>query len=513
MIGFSQLGKKGRVGNCLFQIAAMFGFAEKYKVELSLPEWEHLPYFLNLNWTKNTIKGNHIKEPAFHVTKEYFDTLDWSNDIDFEGYFQSEQYFPSNVKELFTFDPDVIALCLGEFETVFEKETIAIHVRRGDYVDNPNYVNLPPSYYILALETHFPNWRDCNLIFFSDDPDYCKIHYQCLPNAFFSDNFIDIADLCLMHLCDHFIIANSSFSFWGAFLGEKEGTKVVRPEHYFAGKLAKNSIRDLYPERWVAFGHEGKLIDLRDMTFTIPVSYDHNDRKENMELCLAFLLTTFDTNVVIGEQGGKHFEYLSQYCEYRHFEDMGLFHRTKMLNDMAREVKTPYVANYDCDVIFAPMQVLHAVNGLRKGCDIVSPFDGGFAGVPRHTWLNRLQKTMDVGIFGKTKFTGRGIDPNAADAVGGAVFVNRESFFRSGGENERFVSYGAEDQERWERFRILGLRVQRVGGYLYHIEHWRGENSGNQHRYFVANEKEFQRIKSMSKEQLKKEVANWEWID
>lgn len=511
MITFSRLGNYGRLGNCLFQVAAMFGFAEKHNTEMALPEWEYKDYFQNLPNLPGGKKGKEIKEPAFHFTPDFWDSLDWSKDMDFLGYFQSEKYFPSNVRELFAFHPYLIEMCRREFEQAFEKETIAIHVRRGDYVSNPNYVQLPPTYYILALETHFPNYRDCNLIFFSDDPDYCKLHFQCLPNAFFSDNFIDIADLCLMSQCDNFIIANSSFSFWGAWLGEKKGTKVVRTAHHFAGKLANNSISDLYPERWIEFDHEGKRIDLRDVTFTIPVSYDHSDRKENLELCLAFLLTHFDTNIVVGEQGGKHFEYLKQYCQYRHFEGMQNFHRTKMLNDMARDATTPFVANYDCDVFFAPMAILETVHRLRNGCDVVSPFSGAFAGVPRQTWLNRLQSGLDVGIFGKTKFTGRGIDPNAADAVGGAIFVNKESFWKVGGENERFVSYGPEDAERFHRFKKLGLRVERVEGYLYHIEHWRGADSGNQHRYFQANEKEWQKVKAMSKAELEKYVSTWEW--
>lgn len=511
MITFSKLGQKGRLGNCLFQIAAMFGFSEKYAVEVALPEWEYQDYFPSIQQFTGAKPGKQINEPAYHFTPDFFDSLDWSKDMDFSGYFQSFKYFPSCIKELFAFHPDLIETCREAFSEAFKKPTIAIHVRRGDYVANDCYVTLPPTYYILALEQEFPNWRNCNLIFFSDDPDYCKIHYQCLPNAFFSDNFIDIADLCLMSLCDHFIIANSSFSWWAAFLGEKKGTKVVRPERHFAGKLERNSIRDLYPANWISFDHDGKKIDLNDITFTIPVSYDHPDRQENVELCLAYLLTQFDTNIVIGEQGGNHFECLKEYCEYRTFEGMEIFHRTKMLNEMARDAKTPFVANYDCDILLAPMQILQAVHRLRQDCDVVSPFDGGFAGVPRQTWLYRLQKELDVGIFGNTKFTGRGIDPNAPDAVGGAVFVNRESFFKAGGENEKFLSYGAEDAERWNRFHKLGLKVERVEGYLYHIEHFRGENSGNRHRYFQANEKEWQKVKAMSRKELEAYILTWEW--
>jgi hypothetical protein len=86
----------------------------------------------------------------------------------------------------------------------------------------------------------------------------------------------DIEQLALMSLCDHFIISNSTFSWWGAYLGEKEHSKIIHPAYHFAGKLLQTSnAKDYYPERWINFDHVGKRIDLSDVTFTVPVSYDH----------------------------------------------------------------------------------------------------------------------------------------------------------------------------------------------------------------------------------------------
>lgn len=494
----------------MFQVAAIFGFAEKYGVDVCLPRWEHEAYFPNLTDFTGAKTGKQIKELAFHYTPDFFDSLDWTKDMDFEGYFQSEKYFPSNAKEIFTFHPYLVESCKREFEKAFEKTTIAIHVRRGDYVGNPNYVQLPPTYYILALETHFPGWRDCNLIFFSDDIDYCKIHYQCLPNAFFSDNFVDIADLCLMSQCDHFIIANSSFSWWAAWLAEKEGTKVVYPVRHFAGKLKNNSTRDLYHENWIPFNDEGKKIDLRDLTVTIPVFKDHSDRVENLELCITMLLSNFDVNILIMEQGGKHFEYLKEFVDYVHYDDLDIFWRTVMLNRACKSVKTPFVGNWDADCLIPPMQTLLAVEKLRQGADISSVFDGSFAGVPR-TWYTGLCKTLDVGIFGATKFTGKGINPNSGEAYGGVVLANVESYKRAGMENENFKQWAAEDQERWVRFKNLGLKVERVGGFLYHLEHYRTPTSNRENPYWMAGEKEFAKVKAMSKTELEKYVSTWEW--
>ena len=510
MITFSKLSQYGRLGNILFQIAAMFGFASKYNVILTLPDWDYLPYFPNLNWIKTPMQGKQINEPAFHATPEYYDSLDWSKPMDFVGYFQSPKYFPSNVKDLFAFDHGFVEACREPFSEAFKKPTIAIHVRRQDYVGNDCYVSLPPTYYILALEENFPDWRNCNLIFFSDDIEYCRIHYQCLPNAFFSDNFVDIADLCLMSQCDHFLIANSSFSWWGAYLGEKEGTKVVYPVRHFAGKLKNNSIRDLHPKNWIGFDHEDKKIPLKDITFTIPVSYDHPDRQENLELCLAYLLSNFDTNVVIGEQGARHFEYLSEYCEYRHFEGMQLFHRTKMLNDLARASNTPFVANLDCDVLLAPMQVLEAVQRLRSGGEMVYPYGGEFARVTRHSYVSKIVKDLDIGVLAGRVFPGMGVGQPIS--LGGAVFFDKEAFCRGGMENEGYISFGNEDVERMWRFEKLGFRVERVGGILAHIDHHVGINSTITHPNHASNQRVWQNISKLSTTELKEHVSNWEWL-
>ena len=139
---------------------------------------------------------------------------------------RSELSYP--IKKALTFDVNFKSQVKAQMDPkgiIFGKPTIAISIRRGDYVGNPNYRLLPITYYILAMFENFPNWRDHNIVIFSDDIPYCKVHWDCIPNVYFSENNSDIEDLCLMTLCDDFIIANSSFSWWGAYLGEKEGSR------------------------------------------------------------------------------------------------------------------------------------------------------------------------------------------------------------------------------------------------------------------------------------------------
>ena len=123
---------------------------------------------------------------------------------------------------------------------------VALHIRRGDFLRNSaNHHNLGLDYYEKALK-YFPNR---NVIVFSDDPEWCK------EQELFSDDRFLIAegnsnyvDMCLMSQCDDFIIANSTFSWWGAWLANCG--KVIAPKKWFGPNNAHLNTKDLYPDAW-----------------------------------------------------------------------------------------------------------------------------------------------------------------------------------------------------------------------------------------------------------------------
>lgn len=531
MITFSKFGNYGRTGNQLFQYAAMLGLCYDNGVELRMPAWDDAKYFkgvaklkaLNEPIPADTIL-NLVQEPCFHYTPKFFNGIDYNKDIDFLGYFQSPKYWrgcESFIKEIFQFTDELKAQVVSKSDTLaeaFEKETIAISIRRGDYVDNPNYECLPITYYLLALFENFPNWRDCNLIIFSDDIPYCKVNFDCLDNVYFPEHNSAIEDLCLMSQCTHHIISNSTFGWWGAYIGEKEGTKVVHPAYHFRGKLMGNDMKDYYPENWITFDHknaagENIKIDLTDVTFTIPVAFDHEDRINNLNLSVRLLQKSFDTNIDVMEKADSVDAQRFKYIEERGVNYTGyiatVFHRTQMLNLMAKRANTAIIVNWDADIIIPVLQLLEAVNKVRAGADMVFPYDGRFARIPRDIWFSKLQCFEEIGIIGDTKFNG--MNNNDAVSVGGAVLFNRASFIAGGMENEKFISFGAEDVERDIRFPRLGFKKDRVGGCLYHVNHYVGTDSSSRNPYFFANDAEMARIHKMSKEELEAEVASWQW--
>jgi hypothetical protein len=330
----------------------------------------------------------------------------------------------------------------------------------------------------------------------------------------FAEGLSDIEQLCLMTQCTDYILSNSTFSFCGAYLSEwAEGAKVIRPVQNFSDEFHDRgySEKDYWPEEWTIFDHRDYKVDLNDVTFTIPVKLDHEDRRKNLNLSLCLLQRDFASNYIVGEQGGNQFEYISKYARYINYP-YDQFHRTKMLNEMAKAAETPYIVNWDADMICPPMQLYLAVEALRKGEDMVYPYDGSFARVPRLQWFKKMEKFLDIGIVGDTQFKGKRGGPMPTTSVGGAVLFNKQSFIEGGMENEYMISYAPEDCERYDRFNMLGFKVARVPGTIYHMDHFIGIDSTSRQPLFQANKAEIEKIRNMNKSQLWEYVSTWPWL-
>lgn len=204
-----------------------------------------------------------VEEPHYHFTPDFWDQyrFDFKHKrVDIIGWLQSEKYWlhcRDKVFEALCMQPGFVQETKAKLAGAFEKETIAISIRRGDFITNPNHFLLPLEFYLKALVAFFPDYPQCNIIVFSDDPSYCRKEIRALPNVYFAAGYTAMEQLCLMSLCSHFIISNSTFSWWGAMLGEKKGAKIIRSPYYVSGDLAKKiDYKDYYPERWIVFNHE-----------------------------------------------------------------------------------------------------------------------------------------------------------------------------------------------------------------------------------------------------------------
>jgi hypothetical protein len=98
------------------------------------------------------------------------------------------------------------------------------------------------------------------------------------------------------------------------------------------------------------------------------------------------------------------------------------------------------------------------------------------------------------------------------NSVGGAIFYNKNKFIEYGMENENFISWGFEDIERGFRANMLGLKIARVAGILYHLNHPTSDNSSNvRHKAYIDNNRELNRVQSMNKFELQQYIKTWTW--
>lgn len=254
MITYSKLGKiyRGNLGNQMFQIASTIGIAEKNGQNYFFPDWQYSKYFqYQLPVVNSDESFNIIKEKKFN----YYERDISEGNYDLDGWLQSEKYFEqSKINEIFKFNEEFSEELFIKHQLLFSKKTILISVRRGDFVNNPYFFQTSFKYYLLAIIKNFPDWADRNLVFTSDDISYCKYHFSFLKNAFFLNNLSAIEQMALAPQFDDFVISNSTFSWWMAWLGEKKDSKVIRPIKYFRGEYSnQNDDADYFPLRWISF--------------------------------------------------------------------------------------------------------------------------------------------------------------------------------------------------------------------------------------------------------------------
>ncbi len=277
-VTFSKIGNYGRLGNQLFQYAAVRSYALKYNIPIILPQpskhrldnFNIKCNYANINLLKS-IKKDSFKEKQFHFDPLFFQ---YSKRIDFNGYFQSEKYFSRYRKILLkdlTLKDNKITEYSKQYITNIRNENygkpiIALHNRRGDNVPSTKkYSNGELGVFrpdkeafhpLLSLEylKHAKSFFNgaVFLIFSDNDKDiiWCKENING-PHHYYSEGHDDLTDFTLMRYCDHNIISNSSFSWWAAWLNEHPKKVVIAPNKWFGDAYKELNLKDLYPKDWI----------------------------------------------------------------------------------------------------------------------------------------------------------------------------------------------------------------------------------------------------------------------
>ena len=278
MIGYNRLGTNGRLGNQMFQYAALRGIAANNNLDWCIPPEDTLTYAnygifdaFKLKNLRNVgfVNGSTHDEPGFEFDKNLFNNC--PDNVNIDGYRQSERYFKNieeSIREDYEFKDEIYIPC-KEFMDQFNGNISLLHIRRGDNVGRPDWYPIPTiEHYEYLLEKYFDNNQP--ILICSDDLDWVKeqklfskdrfylsetrIYY---PNEVLNGagnmemSLVPYYDLCMMSLCNDAIIANSSLSWWGAWLQKNPNKKIITQTPWFGEKLAFNNLKDLIPESWI----------------------------------------------------------------------------------------------------------------------------------------------------------------------------------------------------------------------------------------------------------------------
>ena len=261
--------------------------------------------------------------------------------------------------------------------------------------------------------------------------------------------------------------------------------------------------------------------NLTDTTFIIPVRIESDDRLRNAITVCSFLLSKFDTNILIKEVNSEPVfenEALPQIKEFlggdpniKYFfekeSDNSFFHKTRYFNELLSETNTDVIAAYDIDVLLPVSTYLESQRMCKEDYDLVYPFGFGTQ-EDQVKWQKKVFASDELvsdflnGNFDLNVFEGHTQIDRAQ--WGHAQFFRRRSYINAGMENENFKAWGPEDEEKHYRFHKLGYKVGRVIDWVYHLEHSRGDDSERTNIYFQDNLKLMEDIRSLSVEELRK---------
>ncbi|UFH54470.1 alpha-1,2-fucosyltransferase [Spirosoma sp. KNUC1025] len=201
-----------------------------------------------------------LKEKHFHFDECVLNAH--AQCITLDGFWQSEAYFRESAhtirRELMLVDTPSPEFADYEQQIRAALTPVSIHIRRGDYVNHPEFsktfgfVGLDYYEHAIGQMTDKVNYPD--FFVFSDDQEWVRQNLPLPDNAVFVQNTgpdSDVADLVLMSRCRHHIIANSSFSWWGAWLNPNPNKLVITPKQWYKNKPTWNT-KDLLPSAWMA---------------------------------------------------------------------------------------------------------------------------------------------------------------------------------------------------------------------------------------------------------------------
>ena len=279
-ISYNRLGSNGRLGNQMFQYAALRGISANRGFDWLIPPpdtYGDSNYGLFDCFKMSSVKEENfgylnaqsVSSNQFHFSEDFFNSC--PDNVNLHDYFATEKYFENVndiIREDFTFKDEILEPCKEVVDQL--DNPIFMHLRRGDYAANPSAHPICPIEYYEEALTHFD--KDTPVLVFSDDIGWCKEQLFFESDRFMLSEFdekyaqtcdtlqgrqqalIPYFDLCMMTLCTGGIIANSTMSWWGAWLMQNRTQPIIYPTQWFGSYYDHYIMDDLCPQDWFGVG-------------------------------------------------------------------------------------------------------------------------------------------------------------------------------------------------------------------------------------------------------------------
>lgn len=200
--------------------------------------------------------SSHFDENILHLHGNFY----------FIGYWQNEKYFreySQDIRNIFTLKKSIQQTTEQYKQLIINCNSVGVHIRRGDYVTNPHtnsvHGTCDLAYYRNAVALIQEKSADPHFFIFSDDLEWVKANFDFIEQKTFvelDEAAPDHEEMYLMSQCQHNIIANSSFSWWGAWLNQNPQKIVIAPKKWFRDQT--RNTKDIIPETWIRLGTPSK---------------------------------------------------------------------------------------------------------------------------------------------------------------------------------------------------------------------------------------------------------------
>lgn len=249
----------GGLGNQMFQISKsiteglIHNIPVYFRLESYIPMDGRQPNNYKDNIFRNVVFRNDI-QPILRINETEFKYIDYNyifnEPTEFFGYFQSSKNFKDKkeiIRDLFSPTEEFKEKIKNKYPKILEKDSVSIHVRRGDYLNISDILPVVDKSYIDESLKTIGEYK--NIFIFSNDKKWCEENLK-YENTTIIYDLEDYEELWGISLCNHNIMSNSSFSWWGSYINKNKDKKICVPSIWF-GPKGEKEYDSIYEEEWI----------------------------------------------------------------------------------------------------------------------------------------------------------------------------------------------------------------------------------------------------------------------